>query len=207
MLEFDHIVITAKDPASAAEAYAAKHQVKTVEGGRHEKWGTYNHLAYFANDSYIEWIGIFDKAVAESSGFPLMHQIVHALEQGREEPVQIALRTYDMDHMVQHFQDFSVRYTGPVFGSRQKPDGSMLNWRMLFPETESGFLPFLIEWGDGKNAPDDKDLINQQSIASVTYPQGLEAFQQVFQLAGDEPQLENSRLQLRGENKVDFSLD
>ncbi|WP_158234712.1 VOC family protein [Lentibacillus sediminis] len=203
MFELDHIVITAEDPASAAKAFAAKYHVKTMEGGRHEKWGTYNHLANFANDCYIEWIGIFDETTAANSDNPLIHQVSHALKQHLEGPVQFALRTQDMDHMVQHFQNSSIRFTGPIPGSRQKPDGSMLNWKMLFPEAESGVLPFLIEWGDGKNMPEDEQLINQRSIASVTYPQNLEVFRQVFRGI----QLENSHLHLTGDNKMDFSLE
>jgi hypothetical protein len=40
-----------------------------------------------------------------------------------------------------------VDYVGPVPGSRQRPDGSVLNWKSLpLKEDEHGILPFFIEW-------------------------------------------------------------
>jgi hypothetical protein len=41
-----------------------------------------------------------------------------------------------------------VDYVGPVPGSRQRPDGSVLNWKSLpLKEDGHGILPFFIEWG------------------------------------------------------------
>src|SRR5690625_4867108 len=132
MLAIDHIVIVAKDPAKAAEAFGKKHGLKTLEGGRHTNWGTYNHLAYFSNDCYIEWLGIFDQSLAAQSDNPLVQLLVKAIDGHFEGPIQFALRTNEMDMYLERFLETDIAYTGPIPGSRQKPDGAMLEWRMLF---------------------------------------------------------------------------
>src|SRR5699024_9210061 len=65
MLSIDHVVIAAQNPEQSAHAFGKTHGVTVVEGGRHDAWGTYNMLAYFKNDCYLEWLGVFDQQKAE----------------------------------------------------------------------------------------------------------------------------------------------
>ena len=57
--ELDHLVHHVEKPEEAMKVFN-KLGLHTVEGGRHENWGTYNALAYFGL-SYIELIGVFDE--------------------------------------------------------------------------------------------------------------------------------------------------
>ncbi|PAV30684.1 hypothetical protein CIL05_06170 [Virgibacillus profundi] len=206
MLAIDHIIIAAKDPAQAAQNFGEKHGVTTLKGGKHSNWGTYNYLAYFSNDCYIEWLGIFDEDLAKRSDIPLIQQLVSALNNDIEGMIQFALRINNMDEHVKYFDVISLPYTGPIPGYRQKPDGSDLHWRMLFPEKE---LPFLIEWGNGKNIPQDNSLINKQQLKSITYGKGEAGFfKKTFQLdsANDSILLENGELNFSTDQKLNFTF-
>lgn len=169
MLALDHIIIAAKDPKQAADAFAKKHNVTVLEGGKHENWGTYNYLAYFGNDCYLEWLGIYDKNIASKSDNPLIDQLVRTLSSDVEGAIQYALRTDEMDHFLEHFHEQDISYTGPIAANRNRPDGSLLEWRMLFPQAEIVHHPFLIEWGNVKNVPNDSTLINKRQIDTI-YP-------------------------------------
>lgn len=198
MLALDHIVIAAKDPKEAAKQFERKHNIVTIQGGRHENWGTYNYLAYFSNDCYIEWLGIFDKEKALHSDNPLVAQLIHILESHDEYAYQFALRTNKMNHFITHFEDYNIPFVGPIDGSRKRPDGSNLEWKMLFPATEGQQVqPFLIEWGKTKNIPADRRLINRKQIPSLTLKQeALEDFKHIYQIPTSDHQikLENGTL-------------
>ncbi|WP_077324365.1 VOC family protein [Virgibacillus siamensis] len=192
MLALDHIILAAKDPQQAAEDFAIKHNINVLEGGKHEKWGTYNYLAYFSNGCYLEWLGIFDKDLAVQSENPLIDQLIRTLDSDVEGAIQYALGTDDMDYYLEHFRQENISFTGPIAGSRNRPDGSLLEWRMLFPQAEIIRHPFLIEWGDGKNVPSDPALINKQQIDTI-FPviANRDDFDKIFQT---DHQLENVQL-------------
>ncbi|MFA1822592.1 VOC family protein [Virgibacillus oceani] len=208
MLALDHLIFAVKDPEKAAMEFAEKHDVKVVEGGKHENWGTYNYLAYFKNDCYIEWIGMFDEKLAAASDNPLIVQTYGTLSKGQEGFIQFAFRTDNMDDFLEHFKIAEVDYNGPFTGSRQRPDGSRLEWRMLFPQSERT-LPFIVEWGKTKNVPQDKALINDKKIEEVSLDATNKAlFKEIFKLEETEDviQLENSRLKFEGDIELDFTF-
>ncbi|GAB4075061.1 hypothetical protein GCM10028778_25640 [Barrientosiimonas marina] len=198
MLAIDHIVIAAKNPEKAAERFAQDHGVTITEGGKHTSWGTYNYLAFFRNDCYIEWLGIFDEATAARADNPLVHLLFQRLAEGQEGPIQYALRTQDMDDAVENLKQAGMPYTGPIPGSRSRPDGSLLEWQMLFPEAEMEILPFLIEWSDGSNTPEDSGLINNKTIRKLAVPvTDLNTFSAIYQITFNDhiAHLENADLQ------------
>ncbi|SFB04424.1 Glyoxalase-like domain-containing protein [Lentibacillus halodurans] len=208
MLAIDHIVIAAKNPEKAANEFGKEYGLTITEGGQHANWGTYNYLAYFHNDCYIEWIGIFDETTAARSDNPLIHLLFRELAEGHEGPIQYALRTNRMDDYTNNLKTLNIPFTGPISGNRKRPDGSLLEWRMLFPKAEAEVLPFLIEWGEEKNTPQDSSLINDRDIhtlsASITNP---ENFSSIYQLDfnSQTAQLENADLKLSDELR--FSIE
>ncbi|MFC4559920.1 VOC family protein [Virgibacillus kekensis] len=208
MLAIDHIVIVAHNPEQAAQKFEDEHSVKVIQGGKHDYWGTYNYLAYFDNNSYIEWIGLFDRKIAAKSDNPLIQEVVEALDHNQEGIVQYALRTENMDGLVEHFSKAGISFTGPIPGSRNRPDGSTLEWRMLFPQsTKEEELPFLIEWGPVKNTPSDRSLINSQQITSLSAMiNNMEEFSHVFQLHFDDDSTQLSNTELKVADKLTFSL-
>ncbi|WP_010529391.1 VOC family protein [Lentibacillus jeotgali] len=208
MLAIDHIVVAARDPEKAAKDFGKKHDITVTEGGRHANWGTYNFLAYFRNECYIEWIGIFDETTAARSENPLIHLLSRELAEGHEGPIQLAFRTEQMDKDVKNLQNLNVPYTGPIPGSRKRPNGSLLEWRMLFAEAERQVLPFHIEWGKVKNTSQDPKQINDKAISAVSVSAtDIDTFASIYQLhfENQTAQLKNAELKISDELR--FSIE
>jgi len=183
MLYLDHIVFSGMDIEKLSEKYANEFQVTTVTGDKHENWGTYNHLAYFANHCYIEWLGIKDWQIARMSENPLIQHVVYMLENEREDAFQFALRTNRLDDFVGHFIDTQISFIGPVEGKRKKPNGELLTWRMLFPKYDfkKETLPFLIEWNQTEAERIDSSLVNNGKLTELYFGgTDIERFTQIY---------------------------
>lgn len=205
MLSLDHIVFAGRDLQSATKEYGNL-ALKSVKGGEHKSWGTYNYLAYFSNSCYIEWLGIHNVELAEQSENPLIQHLVYTLSTQKQGPFQMALRTTKLDDYVQHFEDNNIPFTGPIAGQREKQDGSTLHWRMLFPTYDftKETLPFLIEWGQSEAERFDVSLMNSQAITSIEFG-GVEEerFQEIYQL---RPRARQRKFRLKNA-KMKFTKD
>lgn len=183
MLALDHIVVSVKDAEKTSEEKSGSLSIKAIKGGNHEEWGTFNYLAHFANDSYLEWLSINDKTKAQESDNPLIQHLLYIQEKVEEPfPFQFALRTDDLDGYIEHFKAKQIPFKGPIHGERTKPDGTTLKWRMLFPEynIETEMLPFLIQWDTPNKVP---GLDNPQAITSIKYGDlSKEKFAHIYQL-------------------------
>jgi hypothetical protein len=142
LLGIDHLVIACADPDAAAADLEREVGLKPGGGGRHDALGTYNRLVWLG-DSYLELIGIFDRALAERSwiGAPA----VRALDAGGGLATW-AVATDDLDGDVARLNDDGAGLTDPIAGERRRPDGAVVRWRLSVP----GALgpdrpPFLIE--------------------------------------------------------------
>jgi hypothetical protein len=194
MLAFDHLVVFSRKIEEAQRNFAHSNDIVTVKGGHHESWGTYNYLAFMENNCYIEWLGIENIEVAQRSNNPLIRQTVQTFNYNKEGPFQFALRTNNLDPYLHFYRLNNISFDGPYPGSRKQPDGSVLNWRMLFPSVTSSaeILPFLIEWeGDG-NQPKENSLINPIPFSSIcigvkNFHEDIALFQKVYQL--NEPKI------------------
>lgn len=151
-LQFDHFVHLTPDPTKAAKAFQ-KLGLHAVQGGEHEKLGTYNTLSYFGL-SYVELIGIFDEAVVKEVGsvkYSLRDTFIeNNLQSG---PQRIALRSENLQELADHFKAQGLEVNGPTEFSRKRPDGTLITWKLLFAgtEDESLRLPFFIEWDEKDN--------------------------------------------------------
>jgi hypothetical protein len=59
----DHLVIAVPDPDAAAAELERAVGLRAAGGGRHERFGTFNRLAWLG-DTYLELIGVWDEALA-----------------------------------------------------------------------------------------------------------------------------------------------
>ncbi|GGA84377.1 VOC family protein [Ornithinibacillus halotolerans] len=214
MLSLDHIVIAGKDAEEDSITYNKQLAIKAVKGGEHENWGTYNYLAYFSNESYIEWLGIQDYDKAKSSNNPLIQHLVHILDQDKKGPFQFALRTNQMDEYVTHFQENDIPFLGPFPGKRKKSDGTLISWRMLFPvyNYHKEMLPFLIQWDDTESNLMSKGLLNPQAIMKIYY-NGVDkdTFNKIYRLKDKKSllnqfSLSNSKIVFTDKEKFSFEL-
>ncbi|MEB8374703.1 VOC family protein [Mammaliicoccus sciuri] len=148
-LKFDHII----HYVDGIESIEFPHQyIQAIQGGKHTQLGTYNQLSYI-DLHYIEWIDVFDAALARSYA---------QTEEGRlsftntfkDEHVQegfkrICLRTQNIDSVKTHLEQFDLDIVGPIEMSRTKPDGTMIQWQLLYLDDKQELnLPFIIQWGE-----------------------------------------------------------
>ena len=141
-LGIDHVVIAVADPDDAVAAFVSAVGRAPTGGGRHEALGTFNRVVWLG-DSFVEFIGVFDAALAASSwvGAPTLR----ALEAGGGFATwAIASDDLDAELAVLRAGGSSLGETRP--GQRQRPDGAVVRWRLAAPDplgpTEP---PFLIE--------------------------------------------------------------
>ncbi|WP_052345691.1 VOC family protein [Paucisalibacillus sp. EB02] len=214
MLALDHIVIAGRNAEEDSITYNKRFAVKAVKGGEHENWGTYNYLAYFSNQAYIEWLGINNYDKAMKSDNPLITHLVYMLDQNETGPFQFALRTDQMDDYVQHFKENNIPFDGPYPGKRLRPDGTLLSWRMLFPKYDitEGMLPFLIEWHNPTGGPCTQSISNPQVITKINYS-GVDkaTFTNLYQLKNkrsitNQFTLQNSKISFNNNGKLSFEL-
>src|SRR3990170_4020806 len=91
----DHLVIACADPdAAAAELESALGLVATG-GGRHEGSGTHNRIAWLADGSYLELIGVDDPDAAQRQ--PVGAAAVRVLEANGGGLATFALRDDDIE--------------------------------------------------------------------------------------------------------------
>lgn len=135
LVKFDHLVHFTNRPEEARNDFQAI-GFKTIQGGNHPNWGTYNCLSYFPDLRYIEWIGIKDLEVAKTSDNILIQQIVHDSLTKGEGFSQLAFRTNDIIALQGSLNEKGFQTIGPFPGSRKKADGTTISWSMLFIKEE-----------------------------------------------------------------------
>jgi len=174
-IQFDHLVHLTKNPEKAQQTFTSL-GFRTIKGGHHPNWGTYNSLCFFQNLRYIEWIGFTDFLTAKNCHNPLINQIVFDYKNG-EGFSQIAFRTNDIHSLKHSLEKKGFQTIGPINGSRQKEDGSFLSWNMLFLKEDNVDLryPFFIQWEekDDNRKKEMKELmrhsIGTPSLSSIGY--------------------------------------
>ena len=160
LLGIDHLVIAVRDPDAAAATLERDLGLAFTGGGRHEAWGTFNRLA-FLGDTYLELIGVFDRALAGAeTGSAVARATLAALDAGAEGLATFALATDDIEGDVARLHAAGSTIGAPIDGSRARPDGEVVRWRTAAAaDAGPGGTPFLIEheyagaeWGDAARA-------------------------------------------------------
>ena len=149
----DHLVIACADPDAAAATLESELGIAATGGGRHPGAGSWNRIAWLADGSYLELIGIDDPELAAMS--PVNAAVLRALESGGG-LATYALLVDDIDLTVQGLQAAGATFGEPVHGSRTRDDGELVEWWVAFPDRPLAVdaVPFLIqhayvgaEWG------------------------------------------------------------
>lgn len=214
MLALDHIVINSTNTNDIITRSGKKMAIKAVKGGEHDDWGTFNYLSHFSNNSYLELLGVNDLDKAVQSTNPLIQHLLYMQRNEINGPFQFALRTKQLDSYVTHFQKQGIPFKGPFPAQREKPDGTILRWRMLFPvyDYTTETMPFLIEWEDQKAAFAETNLANTQSITRVYYGSlDKPSFARIYQLKPkklnkNQISLSNSNIYFAGDGQISFEL-
>ncbi len=150
----DHLVIACADPNVAAAELESSLGLACTGGGRHAGRGTWNRIAWLADGSYLELIGVDDREAALQQ--PVGAAVVAVLDAAAGGLATYALLDDGLELTVSALRA-SRASIGPVtHGSRQRDDGEIVEWWTASPETPLApdAPPFLIqhayvgaEWG------------------------------------------------------------
>lgn len=171
-LQFDHIVHYVENPQQAIKQFE-EHGLHAVEGGKHEGRGTYNALSYF-DLSYIEFLSTYDKELIEQvkhPSFSLFHSVV--TNKYKEGFIRVAIRTTAIEELAKKFEAEGLEVHGPVPLSRQRPDGSVIAWKLLYVGEAASELqfPFFIQWnesdGERRNDLIDRGVIEINEVTQA----------------------------------------
>lgn len=179
----DHLIVACPDPDAAAAELEARVGLTCDGGGRHPGAGTRNRLAFLADGSYIELIGIEDRSLA--AGSPVGAAALDVLDVQGGGFAGYALRDDELERRVALLVASGSGIGPAARGSRVRDDGEEVEWWTAFPaETGSHGLPFLIrharhgaEWGP--------EALSRR--ASFVHPLGSPVVLARLDLAVDDP--------------------
>jgi hypothetical protein len=137
-LRVDHVIYAVDNLDAAGRRFYDEFGLASVDGGRHPGWGTANRIVPLGN-AYLELIAVVDPEEAGSSDLGLA--VTNATATG-DRLVGWAVATNDLEAVAQRLG------LDVVGGSRTRPDGTTLSWRLVGIERalETGALPLFIEW-------------------------------------------------------------
>lgn len=150
----DHLVIATENPDAAALELEQAIGLRCTGGGRHDGLGTRNRLAFLADGSYLELIGIDDPELATTS--PVGRAALRALDERGGGLATYALLVDDLAVTVEALRAAGSSVGPAQPGSRRRDDGELVRWWIAYPDVELGPAepPFLIqheyagaEWG------------------------------------------------------------
>ena len=141
-LGIDHLVIAVADPDEAAAQLEADLGLEAAGGGRHDRLGTFNRVVWLG-DTYLELIGVFNRALAERSW--LGQPVLRKLDEGGGLATW-AIATDALEADLAGLRDTGSDFRDPVAGERRRADGAVVRWRLAAPRLLGpSEPPFLIE--------------------------------------------------------------
>ena len=138
MLELDHVVYATADLDATADAWRRTYGLRSIDGGRHERWGTENRIVPLGS-TYLELLAVFDPALAGEDRFAT--SVAERAEAGGGWLTPV-LRTDDLEKIAARLGLEIVE------GSRRRPDGELLRWRSagVSDARRERSWPFFIAW-------------------------------------------------------------
>jgi glyoxalase-like protein len=143
MLRLDHVVFAVADLDEAAVRFREAFGLDSVEGGRHERWGTANRIVPLG-DQYLELVAVVDEAAAARTGFG----------RGVLERASAGGGWFTLAVVADDLDAVAIRLGLEIgSGSRTRPDGEVLRWRSagLDDPRREPWMPFFLAW----DAPDE----------------------------------------------------
>jgi len=146
----DHLVYAAVVMDDGCRLVAEALGIPPSPGGQHPRWGTRNALLSLGPTVYLEVMGPDRSARDPLRPRPFGLDGTAGSATSRPRLVTWAARSGDLERVVAIARADGVDLGEVQAGSRERPDGSTLAWRMtdLATPRESGIVPFFIDWGD-----------------------------------------------------------
>lgn len=140
----DHLVYATPDLEAGIAQVERLLGVKAIPGGQHPGGGTRNALIGLGEETYIEIIGPdLDQPK------PPRPRRFNIDELKAPRLVTWAVRGVDLEAIVQNAKVRGVDLGRVQPGSRKRPDGVLLSWRLTVSPAlnADGLAPFFIDWG------------------------------------------------------------
>lgn len=171
--KLDHLVYATPDLASTVEMLTSLLGVIPVSGGKHSQLGTENFLVGLGAGQYLEIIGPDPSAQAPSIPRPFGIDTLTG-----PKLVTWAISESDLSAAMAKARERSYDPGIVVPLSRETPDGSTIDWRLVIPPpTERGFtlpgdglVPFIIDWGSAPHPSQNLGSECQLLELRVTHP-------------------------------------
>jgi len=199
----DHLLLGCGD-LDRGIAFVEEHLgVRAAFGGVHPGRGTQNALLSLGARHYLEIIAPDPKQAGPnaSQGSRAESAVRRLRELNEPRLVGWAAHPGNLEEFAARLRRAGVAFDGPWPGSRQRPDGRLLQWKALaLADDRGGVLPFFIEWSahsmhPSEDAPHGAKL-TQFSIAGPV-PSDLASVSKSLNLdvtieKSEEPQLRAS---------------
>jgi hypothetical protein len=145
--EVDHLILGCHDLDRGIDYVEELLGCRAASGGAHPGRGTRNAVLHLGDRAYLEIIAP-DPEQDQLRWFPQLPFL--------PQPVLLAwaVARKDLLHFAKLLSERGVASNGPTPGSRQRPNGGILNWKTLtLEDDQGGLLPFFIEWGSDSLHP------------------------------------------------------
>jgi len=141
----DHVLLGCNDLDRGIDFVQQHTGVRAAFGGVHPGRGTHNALLSLGQRRYLEVIAP-DPQQEHVEPFAQL-QVDGLKELTSPRLIGWAAHPGDLEKFAIRLREASIPFVGPRPGSRQRPDGKLLQWKTLNLEHEkTGLLPFFIEW-------------------------------------------------------------
>jgi hypothetical protein len=141
----DHILLGCADLGHGIDFLDQRTGVRAAFGGVHPGRGTRNALLSLGERRYLEVIAPDPKQdrVEEFA----RKQVTNLNKLTSPKLIGWAAHPGDLEKFSARLREAGLAFEGPRSGSRQRPDGKLLQWKTLnLKDDRDGLLPFFIEW-------------------------------------------------------------
>jgi hypothetical protein len=165
----DHVLLGCDDLDRGVDFVEQHTGVRAAFGGVHPGRGTRNALIALGPRHYLEVIAPDPK---QDRIEPFAQKQVAQLKQLiSPRLIGWAAHPGDLEEFAVRLREAGIAFDGPRPGSRQRPDGRLLQWKTLnLKDDKDGLLPFFIEWSatslhPSADAPKGCEITNFGAIA------------------------------------------
>jgi hypothetical protein len=150
----DHVLLGCNNLPRCIDFVAQAVGVRAAFGGVHPGRGTRNALLALGERRYLEIIAP-DPKQDRIEQFA-QKQVAHLKQLTSPHLIGWAAHPGDLERFAARLREANIPFDGPRAGSRQRPDGKLLQWKTLnLKDDKEGTLPFFIEWSSDSLHPSE----------------------------------------------------
>jgi hypothetical protein len=205
----DHVLLGCADLDRGIDLVEQQTGVRAAFGGVHPGRGTRNALLSLGERRYLEIIAP-DPKQDRIEQFA-QKQVTHLKRLTSPHLIGWAAHPGDLEEFAARLRKANIPFDGPRPGSRQRPDGKLLQWKTLnLKDDRDGLLPFFIEWSadslhPSEDAPKGCQLTHFEGLTPNT--EELAKIANLLQLdlslsPADKPALQATIVGPKGDLKV-----